>query len=184
MVAMSVTPDEIRKTQLPTALRGYERGAVDKLLATVADSLEALAKERDELRQRVEKLEAELGSHVDSQELMRDALLSAQRVAEELKERTRKECDELLEKARKEAEEIETEALREREQVEESIERLRTQERELRASYRVLLHAALDRLGEESVQERTGVEPSLLEALAPRTAERAAKAAPAPAREG
>jgi cell division initiation protein len=169
------TPEEIRSPKLGRAFRGYETTAVDRLLAQVARSVEELAKERDELRARVAKLESTAGEESESQRLLHDALITAQRAAEDMKERTQRECDALLERARAEAAEIERRSQIEREQVEAEIERLRSQERELRASYRVLLAAALDRLepsnGEDSAQS------SLLDALAPRRA-------PAPANGG
>ena len=74
----------------------------------------------------------------------------------------------MLEAARVRAREIEDGSKLERERTHADLEVLRQQEQELRASYRVLLHAALDRLGEQSAQQATGVDASLLDALAPR----------------
>jgi len=159
--------DELRSAELPRSFRGYDPAAVDKKLRELASGLEALARERDELRGRVEALEIELAEHRDSQQLVRDTLVSAQRAADDLKTRTEQECDAMLEAARAQASEIDAGAGRERDRLEADLVRLRQQEQELRASYRVLLHAALDRLGEESAEKATGVEQSLLDALAP-----------------
>lgn len=152
--------------KLKKALRGYDTAAVDKLLGETATSVQALTAERDRLRAEVESLDAELGKHRDAQQLMRDALVSAQRTANELTERTQAECDQLLERARAEAREIDARAQADREQAEADLLRLRAQEQELRASYRVLLAAALDRL-EDSPGGETRPTASLLDALAP-----------------
>jgi cell division initiation protein len=167
-VATTLLPDDPGKLKLPRSFRGYDTGAVDKALQELAAGMETLTKERNELRERVQKLETELGEHKDSQELVRDTLVSAQRAADDLKERTQKECDDVLEAARVRAREIEDGSKLERERMQADLEVLRQQEQELRASYRVLLHAALDRLGEQSAQQATGVDASLLDALAPR----------------
>jgi DivIVA domain-containing protein len=163
-----VTPDEIRQARFEKRLRGYDTGEVDRLLGDLASSFGDLERERNDLRERVTRLEAGLEEHNEVQHLMREALVSAQRTADELHERTQQECDELLRQARVDAETITAEARGERARAEEEIEKLRAQERELRASYRVLLHAALDRLGESGGGEVEGGGISLLDALAPR----------------
>jgi len=161
-----LTPEGIRQIKLQKSMRGYDPNAVDRLLQELAQNLDSTANERGELQAKVQGLEKELSEHRDATGLMRDALLSAQRAAEELKERTQRECEQMLEKARTDAEEYEANALLEREHAEADVHRLRQQEQELRASYKVLLHAALDRLGEGGAE--SDIKPSLLDALAPR----------------
>ena len=48
--------------QLPTAFRGYQRAATDRLMFELEESFYALAAERDRLRERVAELEAELAA--------------------------------------------------------------------------------------------------------------------------
>ena len=97
---------------------------------------------------------------------MRDALVSAQRAADELKARTKAECDDVLAEARADAARIEEQSRVERERTESEIRRLKAAEQEIRASYKILLAAALDRLDEPMTEELP--KPSLLDALAPR----------------
>ena len=163
-----MNPEEIRHIQLERTLRGYDPKAVDTLLQELASSFEELSRERGELRERVTKLEKELEDQGQLQHLMSDALLSAQRAADDLRARTQQECDAMLASARAEAEQLSARGREERERTETELHRLQAAERELRASYRILLHAALDRLGDGAVEEEAVVKPSLLEALAPR----------------
>jgi cell division initiation protein len=156
--------DELR-AMLPRAMRGYEPEAVDRLLAGFRASQDSLRQERAELTTRVEKLEAELAEHREIQGLMRDALVSAHRAADELTSRTRQGCDEMLARARADADAIREQSRAERERAESEVRRLKAAEQEIRASYTVLLHAALDRLDEPLEEEAPG--QSLLEALAP-----------------
>ncbi len=163
---MNVSPDEIRAMKLPRSLRGYDPAAVGRLLDEVASSFDGLAKEKADLEGRVSKLEQELAEHREIQGLMRDALVSAQRAADELKARTRVECDDVLAEARADAARIEEQSRVERERTESEIRRLKAAEQEIRASYKILLAAALDRLDEPMTEELP--KPSLLDALAPR----------------
>jgi len=162
-----VTPDEIRHIQLNRSLRGYDITEVDRLLEEVASDFGELVSERDDLRERVARLEKGLEEYNEIEHLMREALVSAQRTADDLRDRTQRECEELLTNARQEADRISGRATEERARAEQEIQTLRSQERELRASYRVLLHAALDRLGEAAEGEAAAA-PTLLEALAPK----------------
>jgi cell division initiation protein len=160
-----LTPEGLKSIKLDRVLRGYDPKVVDQLLSELSSSLEGLYSERTALKKQIQELEKDLSEHREAQSLMRDALVSAQRAADELKERTEKECEEILAVARAEADEIRSEAVHERERAEAELSRLRSQEKELRASYKVLLAAALDRL--EGDDGDSGV-TSLLDALAPR----------------
>jgi cell division initiation protein len=164
--ASQPAPEEIRQRHLPKAFRGYDTAAVDRLVSELTQGLERTKAERSELQTKVASLEKELSENRDARGLMQDTLVSAQRAAEELRQRTERERDEILAKARSDAEALEAGTAIERERAEADLEQLQRQERELRASYKVLLHAALDRLGESG--EDAEVKPSLLDALAPR----------------
>jgi cell division initiation protein len=160
-----LTPEGLRSIKLDKALRGYDPKVVDQLLRELSTSLEGLYAERTALKQQITQLEKDLAEYREAQSLMRDALVSAQRAADELKERTERECNEMIELARVEASEISSQAVLDRERAEAELKRLRSQEQELRASYKVLLAAALDRLeGEDGDTSKT----SLLDALSPR----------------
>ena len=165
-----MTPEDIRHIRLERTLRGYDPKAVDALLEELASSFEELSGERVELRERVAKLEKDLDDQGQLQHLMSDALLSAQRAADDLRLRTEQECDAMLANARAEAGQIQSGAREEETRIESELLRLKAAERELRASYRILLHAALDRLGEGAADEEAVVKPTLLDALAPRLA--------------
>jgi cell division initiation protein len=163
-----MTPEEIRHVRLERTLRGYDPRAVDALLEELASSFEELSRERSAQSERVAKLERELEDQGQLQHLMSDALLSAQRAADDLRMRTQQECDAMLESARAEVEQIQAGAREERERIEGEVRRLQASERELRASYHVLLHAALERLGDVGGEEAPVFTPTLLDALAPR----------------
>ena len=101
--ATPLTPEGLKSIKLEKAFRGYDPKTVDQLLGELATSLENLYAERTALKQKVQALENQLSEHREAEGLMRDALVAAQRAADELKERTERECEEMLARARAEA---------------------------------------------------------------------------------
>ena len=112
---MTYAPVELRHVSFKRSLRGYRREAVDRLLEEVADSFENVWRERAELTDRVEQLEAELARQQELEGLLRTTLMSAERAADELREQARREAAALIEEAHVEARAITREARANRE---------------------------------------------------------------------
>ena len=68
-------PEDVAADDLPVAVRGYDRHAVDRRLARVADSYARLLRQRDELREWLEAAEARVTAAED------EAKVSAREVA-------------------------------------------------------------------------------------------------------
>jgi cell division initiation protein len=130
---MSYTPVEIRHVRMKRGLLGYRRGPVDRLLEEIADSFELVWRERADLADKVEQLEAELARHRELEALLRTTLTSAESAAQDLKDKARREADLILGEARAEARAITRDAAAERERLSAEIRRIRA-----------LLGAALD----------------------------------------
>jgi cell division initiation protein len=143
---MSLTPVEIRHVKLDRRVLGYERRAVERLLEEIAASFEDVWRERADLRDEVERLESELQRGREIEEALRSTLLSAERIADELRARAHREADLIVEEARARAREIAGSGEAEQERVHGEIRRLRALEAEVRAEYRAFLAAALERL--------------------------------------
>jgi cell division initiation protein len=143
---MSVSPVEIRHVKLPRALAGYRRRAVDGLLENIRLSYEDVWRDRADARDEIERLESELARYKELEVLLRNALVSAERSADELRAQARREADLILEEARVTAREIASAADAERERVRAEIRRLKALEADVRRDYRAFLIAALDRL--------------------------------------
>jgi cell division initiation protein len=143
---MSLTPVEIRHVKLDRRVLGYERRAVDSLLQEIAASFEDVWRERADLRDEIERLESELQRQREIEEALRSTLLSAERMADELRARAHREADLIVEEARARAREVAGSGEAEQERVHAEIRRLRALEAEVRAEYRAFLAAALERL--------------------------------------
>jgi cell division initiation protein len=149
---MTYSPVELRHVSLKRRLLGYDRAAVDKMLDDVADSYEQVWRDRVDLGDRIERLEAELSRHKELEHLLRATLLSAEQAANTVKEKGRSEAGEIIEQARHEAREITRRARAERESLMLDARRIR-----------LLLHAALDAIDEVPADELRVEEPPVAE---------------------
>ncbi len=135
---MPLTPVEIRHVALRRAwLRGYRRTGVDQLLEEVANSFEEVWRERADLSDRLEELEAEAAKHRELEALLRSTLVSAERASQDMKEQARRESDLIVQEAHAEARRITREAAAEKRRLEEDTVKIRSQ-----------LRAALDSVGD------------------------------------
>jgi cell division initiation protein len=167
-----IAPSEIRNTNLSTALRGYDREETDALLSEVEASYERVwlereelraqvlqlqqeVREHDELRAQLERIEPELEALRKVDNLLRSALVSAERTTEKLKQEARSEAETAVKRARKRADEINRRAQRKRRRLQLEIERLEAIARRTKEDCRELLTQALETL------ERPPASPAL-----------------------
>ena len=143
---MSLTPVEIRHVQLPRRTFGYDRKAVDSLLEEIAASFETVWRERADLRDEVEDLEGELTRQRELEGALRSTLLSAERLADDVRGQAHREAEVIVAEARARARDVTSGAENERERIAGEIRRLRSLHADLRTDYRAFLLAALDRL--------------------------------------
>jgi cell division initiation protein len=122
---MAITPVEIRHISLGRGLLGYLRGPTDRLLDEVAASFEEVWRERADLADKVEQLEADLERFRELEALLRTTLVSAERTAAELKAQATRESDLIVEEARAEARSIIRQAATDNERLEADSARIR-----------------------------------------------------------
>jgi cell division initiation protein len=150
---MALTPVEIRHVKIRRKPLGYERKATDELLSEIVTSFEQVWRERADLRDEIEELESELTRQKEIEGALQNTLLSAERMADDVRTQARREADVIVSEARATARDIVSGAEHERERIHGEIRRLRTLEVGVRADYRAFLVAALDRL-ESDTEER------------------------------
>jgi cell division initiation protein len=148
---MALTPVEIRHLTPPRAtFRGYRTAATDKLLEEIATSFEDVWRERADLADKVEQLEADLIRFRELESLLRTTLVSAEQASAQMRDQARREAGLILTEAHAEAGKVQREALSQN-------ERLIHESRKMRAQ----LQAALAALGgpEETAVVANGGEP-------------------------
>jgi cell division septum initiation protein DivIVA len=79
-----LTPQQIQNAELPRSLRGFDVQVTRNLLARAAESLSAVARERDDLRQRLATLSEQASVVPTDAETIGAVLLTAKRAADEL----------------------------------------------------------------------------------------------------
>ncbi len=129
---MALTPVEILHMTPSRGLFGYQRVGTDRLLAEIAASFEDVWRERADLADKVEQLEADLVRFRELESLLRTTLVSAERASAEVKEQARREAELILTEAHAEARGLQRKAVADN-------ERLVTETRVLRERLRTVL---------------------------------------------
>jgi cell division initiation protein len=164
---MKVTPLDLRQPQLKTAVRGYDKTEVKMLLSDAADDYEAALREIDRLRQDVTRMEAALGEHRDREVNLRNTLLTAQKMADQIREQAEQEARMALREAEGRAEVIVQKAHERSEELTQSIKHLHQRRRDAEMSLEsaiTTLRSALDSLKSQvpapPQEDRTVIAPA------------------------
>jgi len=88
-----LTPLEIQKQNFNKAVRGYSSDEVRGYLHLVAEELETLLREVERLTRDNQVIREEMKEHSEREQILKDTLLSAQRVSEDVKTNARKEAE-------------------------------------------------------------------------------------------
>jgi cell division initiation protein len=100
---MPYTPVELRHVRVPRSFLGYKRSAVQALLKEVADNFETAWRERHELADHVETIEAEIQQLRQREQALTQTLLAAEQAAAHVKEQAQREAELILAEAHNEA---------------------------------------------------------------------------------
>ena len=82
---MKISPLDLRQVRFRSSFRGFDKAEVLALIAEVTDDYENALLEVDRLRQDVSKMEALLNQHREHERDLRDTLLTAQRVSDDIR---------------------------------------------------------------------------------------------------
>jgi cell division initiation protein len=96
---MKVTPLDLRQAQFKTKMRGYDPQEVGPFLADAANELEQALRENDRLRQDLVRSETAMTEHRERETSLRNTLLTAQRLADSIKENAENEARTVIREA-------------------------------------------------------------------------------------
>lgn len=100
-----LTPQDIQEKEFSKAVfGGYDMGAVDDFLEEIAESYTAVYKENVTLKAKLKVLVEKVEEYRSTEDAMRMALLTAQKMSDDMTEETRKKCDAMLREAASAAE--------------------------------------------------------------------------------
>ena len=154
---MKVTPLDLRQQRFATVMRGYDRGEVQSFLLEVADDYENALRENDKLRQDVAKLDAVLGEHRGQERNLRNTLLSAQKMADEIKDHATQEAGLIVREAEGRADLLLQKGQARLDDVQREIDGLRMKRREVETSIEALvgtLNNTLELIKEQDARAR------------------------------
>jgi cell division initiation protein len=89
----NLTPLDIQKQTFSRALKGFDTNEVRAYLQLIAEEIERLVKDVDRLSRENAMLREELDEHNARERILKDTLLSAQKVSEDVKANAQKEAE-------------------------------------------------------------------------------------------
>jgi cell division initiation protein len=176
---MKVTPLDLRQQRFNTVMRGYDRGEVSAFLNEVADDYENALREADRLRQEVVKLEAVLAEHRGQERNLRNTLLTAQKMADEVKDQASAEAEKVIKEAESRADLIVQKSQGRIEDMQREIEGMRAKRKEVETGIESLVTTLQSTLAFVREQDTRARDEKVLLLHRPKQVEPAQPQAPA-----
>src|SRR5918998_1582990 len=131
---LKVTPLDVRQSRFKTVMRGFDKAEVTSLLEAVADDYENALRENDRLRQDLARLETSLTQHRELEGSLKNTLISAQKVADDMRETAQAEAARVVREAEGRADLLLQKAQARLEDVQRELDGLKMKRREAETS--------------------------------------------------
>ena len=155
---MKISPMDLQRQTFSQKLRGFDPAEVRTYLNIVAEEIAALQRERDGLEHEVQSLRGLVDEHRQRETILKNTLLTAQRLSEEIKEAARKQSESVVKEAEMQADRLLELAQSRAQEVERGILDLRAHRSSLRTDVRALITRLTHIL---DLQEEAEVEDNL-----------------------
>jgi cell division initiation protein len=155
--SLKVTPLDLRQMKLSTAMRGYDKAEVTSLMLEAADGYEQALRDNDRLRTDIIRLEAALAQHRELEGSLRTTLMSAQKVADDMRENANSEAGRIIREAEGKAELLLQRAQARVEDIQREVDALMIKRREAETGVETIisvLHNTLDFIRQQEQRER------------------------------
>ncbi len=154
---VSVTPIDMRQARFASAMRGFAKTEVTAFLEEAASDYENALRENDRLRQQIVALEASLAQYRELEGGLKSTLVSAQKVADDMRENAQHEAARLVSEAEGRAELMVQKAQARVEEAGREIDALKLKRREVQTNIEACvssLQSTLDFVREQDQRER------------------------------
>jgi len=101
-----LTPLDIRNHHFSTRIRGLDAAEVESFLRLIAEDYEDMLRENEVLRDSVQQLTAEVEDLAENEKLLKNTIVTAQQLSEDLKKTAVRESEVLVSEAEVRAEKI------------------------------------------------------------------------------
>lgn len=169
---MILTPQDIQSQQFHVRFRGFDVEEVDAFLERVAEDFLTLVQENKQLHEKIEALTQDIRGYHGQEKTFQSAIITAQKIAEEMTRKSRLEADELLAQTRQEVQKMQDQANDEVFLLEKEIDRLKNFKGKIQDDMRELLHSYLKLVDQGGADEPQAEVPKKEEAA---TLKKAAK---------
>jgi cell division initiation protein len=157
---MRIAPLDLRQPRFRTSVRGFDKTEVVAFLTEAADDYEHALRELDRLRQDLVRMESLLVEHRQREDNLRNTLLTAQRLADEVKTSAQNEAKMIVREAQGRADLLLQKAQGRLEEIEREITDLRLRRRDVEGSLESSIQALYRAL--EFIREQDKPEERLL----------------------
>jgi cell division initiation protein len=154
---ISITPLDMRQARFTTALRGFDKADVNAFLQEAAEGFDLAMRENERLRMEIVRLEASLNQYRELEGSLKTTLMSAQKIADDMRENAQQEAARLVREAEGRVELMVQKAQARTEDIEREIDGLRIKRREAETNVEgtiAALHNTLDFIREQDRRER------------------------------
>ncbi len=146
---MELSPLEITQREFGRKFRGLDPEEVQTFLEQIAEEMTRLLHESNDRAAQIQRLEAEVRVHQEREDSLRNTLITAQKMTEEIKANAKREADLLMKEAELKAERLLEQAHRKLAQVQAEIAELQRQRELFASKLRGLLKTHLELLDVE-----------------------------------
>ena len=154
---ISITPLDMRQARFTTAIRGFDKTDVTTFLQEAAEGFDHALRENERLRMEIVRLEASLQQFRELEGSLRTTLMTAQKVADDMRENAQQEAARIIREAEGRAELTLQRTQAKTEDIEREIDGLRVKRREAETNLEgtiAALHNTLDFIREQDRRER------------------------------
>ena len=154
---INITPLDMRQARFTTALRGFDKADVTAFLQEAAEGFDLAMRENERLRMEMVRLEASLDQYRELEGSLKTTLMSAQKIADDMRENAQQEAARLVREAEGRVELMVQKAQARTEDIEREIDGLRIKRREAESNLEgtiAALHNTLDFIREQDRRER------------------------------
>jgi cell division initiation protein len=154
---LGVTPLDMRQPTFSTTMRGFNKIEVTAFLDEAAGDYESVLRDNERLRQEIVRLETALKQFRELEGSLKSTLISAQKVADDMRDTATKDAERILREAEGRADLLVQKAQARHEEIERDIDGLRLKRREVETNVEAAissLHNTLDFIREQERRER------------------------------
>ena len=157
---MTLMPEDIQSKQFHVRFRGFDVEEVDGFLEQIAENYLMLLEENRTLKTKIEGMSQEIEIFRQDESSFKSAILSAQKVGDEMKKKSRAEATRLLAQANAEVTQLKDEANKEVAALETRVDQLKGMQVKIMGDLRGVLNNYLEQL-DDSVLNSGGGEGSV-----------------------